>query len=363
MLGEEISRRRADRDGRRPEIILGIDNYAGLVANLEGPAETEVRSLVIRLFSGGPGVGITVAATAKQPGDIPHRISALAPAKLAFRLTDRFEYKGLGIESPPDLATPGRAVFSLTQLEVQVAVPHRDGIATAVEAIGAEVGVGGPVSIGVLPDEVKIPDIVDAARLLDLEWVIPIGLGDRDLKPSSLVLRPGDHALIAGPARSGRTTALATIATVVRNTRDDVEVLAIVGDRSNLADRPAIDFCFANAVEAIATIERGRSTLLLIDDAEFVDDDGTLAGLIARREDDVHVIAAGTSDVLRSSYGHWTQEVCRLRTGILLRPNGQADGDLLHTTLPRSGPDRWVPGRGYLIQDGAVELVQLAGSW
>jgi S-DNA-T family DNA segregation ATPase FtsK/SpoIIIE len=44
----------------------------------------------------------------------------------------------------------------------------------------------------------------------------------------------------------------------------------------------------------------------------------------------------------------------------LLRPNIDMDGELAGVTLPRRSPVPFVVGRGYLAQNGEMEIVQLA---
>ena len=101
--------------------------------------------------------------------------------------------------------------------------------------------------------------------------------------------------------------------------------------------------------------------LVLVDDADTLDDPaGAFAALFDVRRPDVHVVAAGRADVLRAAYGHWVAPVRRSRQGLVLRPHVDLDGDLWHTVLPRRGPARFGPGRGYLVCEGAVELVQAA---
>jgi S-DNA-T family DNA segregation ATPase FtsK/SpoIIIE len=85
-----------------------------------------------------------------------------------------------------------------------------------------------------------------------------------------------------------------------------------------------------------------------------------LAGVLRDRADDVHVVAAGRPDILRSSYGHWTAAVRRSRLGLLLQPDPDLDGDLLGATLPRRRAMAARPGRGYLVIDGQPQVVQLA---
>ena len=110
------------------------------------------------------------------------------------------------------------------------------------------------------------------------------------------------------------------------------------------------------ALAGLAEVEGPH--LLLVDDAELIED-ALLGRLIRERRPGIRVVAAGSADALRSLYGHWTQDVRRSRVGCALRPNVVADGDLWQTPLPRRGPERFPAGRGYLLCDGEVELVQL----
>jgi S-DNA-T family DNA segregation ATPase FtsK/SpoIIIE len=114
-----------------------------------------------------------------------------------------------------------------------------------------------------------------------------------------------------------------------------------------------------DALAAVA--ESGRRQVILIDDAEALDDPaGAIERLLKQRLPDVHLIAAGRADTLRSAYGHWTQEVRRSRSGVLLRPDIDLDGDLLGVRLPRRAPVAITVARGWLVNDGGVELIQAA---
>ncbi len=102
---------------------------------------------------------------------------------------------------------------------------------------------------------------------------------------------------------------------------------------------------------------------VLVDDAESFDDtDGAIDGLLGTARPDLHVIAAGRGDTLRTMYGHWTQQIRRSKNGILLKPDIDLDGDLVGVVLPRRSPVPMIVGRGYLAQNGDVELVQVATS-
>ena len=56
---------------------------------------------------------------------------------------------------------------------------------------------------------------------------LPIGLGWTSLEPIGWALRPGEHLLVAGPARSGRTTTLCTAASVLGRLRPDWPLIAV----------------------------------------------------------------------------------------------------------------------------------------
>jgi S-DNA-T family DNA segregation ATPase FtsK/SpoIIIE len=114
----------------------------------------------------------------------------------------------------------------------------------------------------------------------------------------------------------------------------------------------------AELVEAVAAVPADRARLVVVDDAELVDDvDGVMVHLLSG---DANVLAAGRTDALRSSYGHWTQTLRRRRRGLLLAPESELDGDLFGIALPRWPLAPKATGRGYLVVDGQGTLVQVA---
>jgi S-DNA-T family DNA segregation ATPase FtsK/SpoIIIE len=104
-----------------------------------------------------------------------------------------------------------------------------------------------------------------------------------------------------------------------------------------------------------------RPRLLVVDDADRVADaDGTLAALVERAATTLTVVAAVRPSSVRADYGHWTRLVRRSRLGIVLTAGGEADGDVLGETLPRCTPVPPRAGLGYIVQDGATQLTQIA---
>jgi S-DNA-T family DNA segregation ATPase FtsK/SpoIIIE len=345
-LRDEIDARRAG--GHGPEIAILIDGLPALRAALDEPSGFAVLDALDRIVADGAAVGIRVAATADRPGALPIAVLAGFTRRWSFR----------SAEGPP--LPPGRAIDSDSGLEIQVAVV--DGpLASACADVASRSAPGsGPSPIGVLPSAVVAADLPRATLDAD-PWVVPVGVADTDLGPAALVLHPGDHVFIGGRSRTGRSSALVLLAERLRAADPDLLVAALAL-RSSPLQRCGAELVVTDAagLAALGVLrDSHRRAVLLIDDAERVDDDGTLAPLVAAGGR-IHVVAAGRPDVLRSLYGHWTAAVRRSRLGVLLQPDVDVDGDLLGAVLPRRQPVAPVPGRGYLVVDGRPEVVQLA---
>jgi S-DNA-T family DNA segregation ATPase FtsK/SpoIIIE len=211
-----------------------------------------------------------------------------------------------------------------------------------------------------LPDRVPLAAVAGLSTVADGGRFVPVGIGDTDLVPVGLRLHAGDHVLIAGPARSGRTTALATIASLAAAGDPELDVVAVVRGESVLAE---VAGTACRTVDELVEIIESRQNpqLILIDDAERVDHPA-LAALFDGHDEALHVIAAGRADALRGLYQHWTRGLRRCRLGISLRPQADLDGELWQTQFPRRGPDFSQPGRGYLVSGGDLEIVQVAAS-
>jgi S-DNA-T family DNA segregation ATPase FtsK/SpoIIIE len=167
--------------------------------------------------------------------------------------------------------------------------------------------------------------------------------------------------LVAGPARSGKSSALALIAHLAK--RDGAAVHLVASGRSPLgrdcARSPILTpDALGMLVDELIATEPVRRHVIVVDDADLIDDGGHLERLLATHPPRVHIIAGARGDRLRTAFRHWTVEVRRSRIGILLRPD-DIDGELLGVRLPR-GVLPAICGRGYLVTERGTEIVQLA---
>lgn len=366
-LRGELDRRRAEGPGRR--IVVLIDNIAAMRAAFEDIQGLEAMDVLTRVYADGREMGISFAVAADRLNVIPAAWAAVTPQKWLFRLPDSHDYVSAGLTRkhiPAPL--PGRAVMAETGLQIQVGKPA-GSIGDAVAAVERRYPQNSrrTIPIGVLPDAVGLASLEAAPMLQREPWRIPFGVRESDLAPAELVLYEGDHALVAGPARSGKSTTLLTLAEALRNgSSDELYLAATAGRRSPLHESELFDHTALIGAEttAMLTLLRARSgpVVLFIDDAEQFDDaDGVIVGLMSAARLEVHIIATARADILRGLYGHWARKPLVIaKTGVLLRPNIDVDGDLLGATLPRRAPVRMVTGRGYAVHNGEVEIVQVA---
>ncbi|HWF25917.1 MAG TPA: FtsK/SpoIIIE domain-containing protein [Solirubrobacteraceae bacterium] len=374
LRGELEVRRRLDPAARAgaPRIVLLLDGYAGFASEHSDLAGDEVRDALARVWADGPEVGIHMAISADRAGAVPGALASLAQQRLVFRLADLPDYAQFGIHrSDIPRFTPGRAVVGGRGQAVQVA-RSREPLGVAVARLapggppppGAPAPPGGPPPIGVLPATVPLDAVLTATRVGTEPWFVPIGIGDDRLEPVGFELYPGDHALVAGSPRSGKTTTLLVLAALVARAHPEYALIGVAVRPSKLRECSELERVVTSANELAALVEELRASgaprLLLIDDADMVPDEGrALSALFADPPAGLHGVVAGRADGLRS-LGHWSAGARRSRAGLLLQPDVSADGGLLGVTLPRRPSPPVRPGCGYLVQGGGIELVQVA---
>ncbi len=381
-LRTELDRRRqlggaALRD--EPRIVTLVDGWSAFAAEYNDLAGSAVFDAFSRVFADGPELRMYTVVAADRATAVPSQLASLVRQRLALRLADPHDYAAFGVRSTavPEMV-PGRALLAGTGQVIQVARPG-GGLAAAAARAAAAIPPGAPATapagaarrpdpIASLATVVPLADLAAPARLDERPWSLPIAVAERTLSAAGLVVYEGEHALVAGPARSGKSTTLLTVAAACRAARADACVIAVAGLRSPLAGEPSIGEAVAPAAigeRLMPLVDRaagdGRLALVLVDDAESVDDaGGVLERLSTSDLPGLLFVAAGRNDGIRTGYSHWTRPLRRSKLGVLLRPDVDLDGDILGASLPRRAPVAMVPGRGYIVNSGEAELVQVA---
>jgi S-DNA-T family DNA segregation ATPase FtsK/SpoIIIE len=300
-----------------------------------------------RIVAEGPAAGVVLAVTTEHPAHLPASLVGACDERWVLRLADPADATLVGVPAraaPPAAAPPGRAVVWPALLEAQLAAP--DGW-PASQRGGATV----PPAIPVLPADVPAAAVRGRSTRRSSGCRLFVGLRACDLAPVAVDVPSGEHLLVVGPPRSGRTSTLARLAESWREATGSDRVVWWSGrDRSAAsAHRGQLAAC-------------AGELLLVVDDADLVDDpDGQLARLVAGGQPGLTVVASARPGTLRSAYGHWTHAVRRSRRGLLLDGVDELDADLLGAVLPRDRRVPARPGRGWLVVDGvALDVVQVA---
>jgi DNA segregation ATPase FtsK/SpoIIIE, S-DNA-T family len=369
-LRGELDRRRAmgvAAARAEPVIITLVDGWSAFAADYNDLASTAAWEAFTRVMADGPEVGLLTVAAADRTGAVPAAIAALVQQRVVLRLPAKTDYAVFGLRAGdvPDMG-PGRAIVVSTPQEVQIARPA-DGVAAAAVRIAAchAAPTRPPLRVETLGTEIGFGALAAAARLDGRPWQVPVGLAEGDRTAVGLTLYQGEHAVVTGPARSGKSTTLLTIAASCRAGRPDITVVAVAGPRSPLVTDDLVDHVVppAQIGDALGPLVDGTEghVLVLVDDAEGIEDAGGVLGRLSTSDrPDLLFVAAGRNDGIRSGYSHWTRPMRQSKVGVLLRPNVDLDGDILGAAIPRRSPVAMVTGRGYAACAGEIELVQVA---
>jgi S-DNA-T family DNA segregation ATPase FtsK/SpoIIIE len=352
--------------------LLAIENLAALTAAFDkDPVRAPLLDDLDRIHADGPAVGVHVVATADRVGAVPHTWAGRTAQKVLLGLADPADYAHFDV---PRAAVPaphfGRAVVAANRREIQIGHPGDDlvaAVATLAERWSGPAPVRTATAVLASPPRVRLSTLRARAHIEGPLVTIPVGLRSSTLEEYSLILHEHEHALIAGPARSGRSGALHAFAAALLHTEPvrarSAQVIAFAPRRSPLRKLAAPATMVSDYAQLAGVLSEAAAgpLVLLVDDAETVDDPtDTISGLLSSGREDVHVVAAVRNSAARKLYAHWTQAVRASRRGVLLMPDWSDDGDLLGVGLPRIDLFGRGPGRGYLAMDDTLTAVQLA---
>ena len=368
----ELDRRRSNPFGNRRIVVL-VDGFGTLKDEFSEYTGTDYLSAFYRIYSDGPALGMHIAMTSSRIKGIPSVVDDVSLQRWLFHLADPYDYSGYKIRGTDIPApVPGRCVESSTIRQMHVATPVL-GTESAVKQVQQRWGEADkPDVIGQLPSLVPLSTLAAQPEITHDRWVIPVGIAEHNLQPVSLELYEGEHALIGGSPRSGKSSLLQAIGDSVVRLREQhpqgvnglgtPQVWVICGRRSPLLNHPFDRIATKPEQIDVMISDAGMTTaplLLLIDDAERIDDSkNSIKSLVEGDYPLVHVVAAGKPDEIRTMYSHWLKDVRKSRTGVLLQPNVDYDGDIFSITLPRRSPVALTTGRGYVVVGGSSVLAQ-----
>jgi S-DNA-T family DNA segregation ATPase FtsK/SpoIIIE len=350
-----------------PRILVLLDGYAGFASAFERVNLGELVDALPRLVADGRPLGIHFAVSADRRGAVPNALGGIIPTKIVLRMADEDEFAALGV--PPKAVRgahlpPGRG-FLAGGTEFQLA--HDGLLADRAAELRARFAREQAPGVEPLPPTVAASSLPRPGRA----WHAVIGLADAELEPVVVDLADR-HFLVVGPYRSGRSTALRTIVESLSAATPDLEAHLLAPRRTalrelsgwtSIAEGEQCDDAALRLSELVAAPVE-RPVLVVIDDGEELADSLGSAPLeaVVRRGRDlpICVVAASERQAAQRAFGGWLRELRKEEHGLLLQPDTDVDGDILGTRLPRRSNPVFPPGRGYLIERGSVQLVQVA---
>ncbi|MEV8318985.1 FtsK/SpoIIIE domain-containing protein [Streptomyces sp. NPDC059900] len=372
-------------DERLPHIVVLLDRWEGWLPTLGEYDHGELTDELQAMMREGASVGIHLVITGDRQVLIG-RMASLTEDKYGLRLADRSDFSMLGMNARkvPEEIPPGRGFKNEHGTETQFALLAEDstgqGQAAALSEIGEAAAVRDadvprarkPFRVDSLPSRIGF---ADAWEMRDPEasrsklWALA-GIGGDDIMGFGPDLAQGVPTfVVAGPAKSGRSTTLMNIArsymtqgvrlviaaprpSPLRELEGQEGVLKVFKDDDIESDD------FKEVVES-ATPE--DPIVWIVDDGEVLEDcdaEREFKRLVQRgSERGLGLVIGGDEEEVCGGFSGWQVEAKKGRRGILLSPQDSSSGELIGIRTTRSmvgGPI--APGKG-LLYTGSGEPV------
>ncbi|MFJ5039750.1 FtsK/SpoIIIE domain-containing protein [Streptomyces parvulus] len=388
-IGEQ--RAAVPEDERLPHIVVLLDRWEGWVPTLGEVDHGSLTDELQTMMREGASIGIHLVLTGDRTL-LVGRIATLTEDKYGLRLADRSDFASLGIPARkvPEEIPPGRAFRNEAGTETQFALLSEDttgqGQAAAITAIGEAAAVRDaevprarrPFRVDSLPSRISFPE---AWELRDPEasrsklWAL-IGIGGDEIVGFGPDLADGVPSfVIAGPAKSGRSTVLMNVAQSLLAQGTRLVVAAprqspmrqLDGADGVLKVFTGDDIDEDEFEELIDQASLEEPIAVLVDDGEILEDcdaESQMKKIVSRgAERGLALVIAGDEEDVCSGFSGWQVDAKKARRGILLSPQESSSGDLIGLRVSRAmvgGPV--APGKGMLhLGDGELRTVVVPG--
>lgn len=380
-IGEQ--RKNVPSDQKLPHIVVLFDQWEGFVTGVGDNGQSSVGQAVLSILREGASVGVHLIIAGDR-SLLSSRTNTLVEHKLMLRLADRTDYTmaGLSPRELPEKMAAGRAFASGTGRETQIAVLDSDLSSQAqVTALGV-MGQAAAARDTNVPASQQPWALRDMAAKVSYEQMMVqagvvepfkplLGVGGDDVAPVAIDLGQIPTFVVGGSSRSGKSTALKTLA--ASSLDAGVPVVLVTPLRSplqGLAHHPGVVASFTGAeitADAVRQIAQKHETLVVIDDASAITDytitdELKKLGAAINGQGLCVVIGDGLDELDRVGALSWANEMVKRRHGAVLDPvsifSGKPVGlSLTQEILAQSRP----VGRALVnTGDGRVVSVQVA---
>ena len=357
-----------------PRIVVLVDGLTAFRQAYETGSKVRWLDLFTSLAAEGRPVGVHFVISVDQRTGMPSSLASAVQRRVVLRMAHHDDYAFLGVAGDvlDRSSPPGRGL--LNNAEIQCAVlGGTSEVATqsrAVSAFGDDLraaGVSDAPPVGSLTERVlmeTLPCEVDGRPVL--------GVGSARLLPLTFEAR--GSFVVTGPSGSGRTTSLASLARSLHRWNAAMALylvtpkisseLAALSDWGEVAAGP--DAVIALAVRLQTEICEGRHqgpvaiVIERVDDLAGTSAEPSLSGLVkACIDNDQFVVAEGEATFFGSSFG-LSGVLKTSRSGLALQPEGIEGQTVFRSGFPLFTRADIPQGRGFLVERGRPEMLQVA---
>lgn len=371
LLSEIASDRSLDQMSNDQLVVVFIDNWGALLASLQSIEYMTYFDTLTRLISDGRGVGIYFVISVDRANALGAALQSSIENELVFR-----------IANPQDLSSSTRSIAKLVsglpegravdkhgnQIQFRLAHTFKPLPLDATKSQFRLLDRQSQPPLQVLPTEFPLTHLTVPDSLQS----IPIGVTERG-QVASIDLQTISTFLVAGPPRSGKTTALETIVSSIDLTHQVARRYFASPKKSRLEMQNGWTASTSSGdgiAEVMSMLKTDLSSsedqlLLILDDG---DDWSELGNPINTQLEQLLkspigsrlnlVVSVGTSRASRA-FSSWLGNARNQQSGFLLWGN-QESGDIFSLRLPRALNQVEPPGRGYLITPKGPVKAQFA---
>ena len=379
-VGEQ--RATASAGDRLPYLILLLDGWEVFNTSLGQSEGNRLAASLTKLATQGIGAGVRVIASG-GPGAL-NKLSSTFPKRIVLRLSGPNDLAGVGVPkgAMPTDPGPGRGVLLPSATEVQLAYVGSDPSGRAQMAALSDLiettryqfpaPVPVPLRVGLLSSRISLSEALTHSGWPGrgaLQPVLAIGGDDLVWYGPDLTRYPG--FAIAGPALSGKSTALMVLAESFLAAGS--EVLALAPRESALRGLDGKDGVLAvfredkpDPVKLVERINAADGPLaVLVDDAELLVGHPSTEEILtkvlasARDRNRALVVASSAAQLGRTTRSFLTAVPQLTRCGLLLTPEDRGQAMLFGARLPGNSVFTRPAGRGFLVQANQAMLVQV----
>jgi S-DNA-T family DNA segregation ATPase FtsK/SpoIIIE len=367
---------------RLPYLVLLLDGWEEFNSTLGQLDGNRLAASLTKLATLGTGAGVRVIATGGLQA--LNKLSSSFPKRIVLRLSGLSDLAGVGVPkgTMPANPGPGRGVLLPAATEVQLAYAGNQPSGAAQTAALCDLiesaqhkfpaPAPAPLRVDALPSGITLATAMTLPGWpgrAALQPVVAVGGDDLGWRGPDLARYPG--FAIAGPALSGKSTALLVLAESLLAAGS--QVLGLVPRESALRGLNGRDGVLAvftekepdpeKLVERINAAE--RPLVVLVDDAELLVGHPSTEQIlskvlaIARDKGGALVVASSVAHLGRTTRSFLTAVPQLSRCGLLLTPEDKGQAVLFGARLPGNSVFTRPAGRGFLIQANQVVLVQV----